>query len=262
MVGPQERRVLVVVPAYNEQATVRAVVRHVRAELPDCELVVVDDGSSDGTVAEARDEGAVVLSLPFNLGVGGAMRTGYRYALRNGYDAVVQVDGDGQHDARDLHALLQALESANIVVGSRFTAGSTYRVRGPRRWAMRLLARAVSRVAKTRLTDVTSGFRATDRLAIELFARSYPAEYLGDTVESLLVAARAGLTVRQVPVGMRPRQAGTPSQSTWAATLYLGRALLALGLAMIRSREAIRPFERSPEPIADLDPSDRAERST
>jgi glycosyltransferase involved in cell wall biosynthesis len=241
-------RVLIVVPAYNEEATIGAVVSEVRAVLPASDVVVVDDGSSDRTARHARDAGANVLQLPFNLGVGGAMRTGYRYAMRHGHHAVIQVDADGQHDPRDLPLLLDALTEANIAIGSRFARAGSYTVRGPRRWAMRALAAVVSRVAGRRLTDVTSGYRAADRRAILLFARSYPAEYLGDTVESLVVAARAGLEVRQVPVSMQRRQAGTASQSPFGATLYLARAVLALALAVIRSREAITPFEPD-EPV-------------
>lgn len=243
-----EQRVLVVIPAYNEESSIRSVVSEVRRAAPTYDVVVVDDGSTDRTAREARAAGADVLTLPFNLGVGAAMRTGYRYALRKGHSVVVQVDGDGQHDAADLQRLVAALDQANVVVGSRFTPGGTYVVRGPRRWAMRVLARTVSRVARDRLTDVTSGYRAADRRAVLLFARSYPAEYLGDTVESLVVAARADMVIRQVPVTMRPRQGGVASQSPLGATLYLLRAMLALSLAMIRSREAITPFEPD-EPV-------------
>lgn len=237
------RRVLVVVPAYNEEHSIRRVVEEVRATAPTYDVVVVDDGSTDRTAREARAGGAAVLNLPFNLGVGAAMRTGYRYALRKGHNVVVQLDGDGQHDAADLERLIAGLASANIVVGSRFTPGGSYVVKGPRRWAMRVLGRTVSRIAGRKLTDVTSGYRAVDRQAVLLFARSYPAEYLGDTVESLVVAARAGLVVEQVPVNMRVRQGGVPSQSPAAATLYLLRAMMALSLAVVRSREAITPFE-------------------
>lgn len=248
-----ELRVLVVIPAYNEESSIRAVVNEVREAAPHYDIVVVNDGSTDRTAREARAAGAAVLTLAFNLGVGAAMRTGYRYALQQGHHVVVQVDGDGQHDSRDIERLIHALADANIAIGSRFASGGSYAVRGPRRWAMRLLAWSVSRVAKNRLTDVTSGYRAVDRRAILLFARSYPAEYLGDTVESLVVAARAGLRIRQVPVTMRPRQGGRASQSPLGATLYLARATLALSLAMIRSREAITPFEpEDPEIFPDM----------
>jgi glycosyltransferase involved in cell wall biosynthesis len=229
------------VPAFNEQDCVGSVVREVTFALPQVHVVVVDDGSRDRTADEARRAGAEVLVLPFNLGVGGAMRTGFLYAERHGYDAVVQVDADGQHDPAQVPLLLDALRDCDVVVGARFAGVGTYRVRGPRRWAMRLLSAALSRSARTPLTDTTSGFRAVDRKAVRLFARHYPAEYLGDTVESLVMAVRAGLAVRQVPVQMRPRAAGVASQSPLKASLYLGRAVLALLLAYIRARHQVTP---------------------
>jgi glycosyltransferase involved in cell wall biosynthesis len=227
-------RVLVVVPAYNEQATVADVVAEVRAAAPDVDVLVVDDCSADRTRERALRTDAQVLSLPINLGVGGAVRAGFRYALRHDYDAVVQVDGDGQHDPRDLPALLAALDDADLVIGARFAGTGEYDVRGPRRWAMRLLARTLSRTTGTRLTDTTSGFRACSRRTVALFARHYPAEYLGDTVETLVIAARAELRVVQVPVAMRPRAGGTPSQSPVKAGVHLLRTCLALALARLR----------------------------
>jgi glycosyltransferase involved in cell wall biosynthesis len=234
--------VLVVIPAYNEERSIAAVINEVRESQPRYDVIVVDDGSADATAFAAREAGADVLTLPFNLGVGGAMRTGYLYAARQGYDAVVQVDGDGQHEASAIELLIRGLFDANVVVGSRFRETRSYRVHGPRRWAMWVLGIVLSRIARTRLTDVTSGFRAADRTAIRLFAKNYPAEYLGDTVESLVVAARTGLIIREVPVPMRARLAGRGSQRSFAAAAYLARALLALVLAMLRSREAIVPF--------------------
>ena len=234
--GAAAAKVLVVIPAWNEQDSVGRVVREVRTALPQARVVVVDDGSRDRTGQEAVVAGATLLTLPFNLGVGGAMRTGYLFASRGDYDAVVQVDADGQHDPAAVPLLLDGLGRANVVIGARFAGSGSYTVRGPRRWAMRLLSVSLSRTAGTRLTDTTSGFRAADRAAVALFARHYPAEYLGDTVESLVMAVRAGLVVRQVPVEMRARTTGTPSQSPLKASLYLGRAVLALGLAFIRTR--------------------------
>ncbi len=223
-------RTLVAIPALNEAATLADVVAEVREAVPQADVLVVDDGSNDGTAQVARAAGAVVLVLPFNVGVGGAMRTAFRYARLHGYDAVVQVDADGQHVPGHIPDLLLALNDASVVIGGRFGAG--YRARGPRRWAMALLARSLSRVCKTTLTDTTSGFRAADAAAISLFADHYPAEYLGDTVESLVMAARAGLVVREVPVRMRPRQGGEASHSPIRATLHLGRAMLALYVAL------------------------------
>ena len=221
---------LVAIPALNEAATLARVVEEVREAVPQVDVLVVDDGSTDGTAQVAAAAGAEVLVLPFNVGVGGAMRTAFRYARLHGYDAVVQVDADGQHVPAHIPELLQALEGASVVIGGRF--GTGYRARGPRRWAMALLARSLSHVCKTPLTDTTSGFRAADAAAISLFADHYPAEYLGDTVESLVMAARAGLVVREVPVQMRPRQGGEASHSPLRATLHLGRAMLALYVAL------------------------------
>ena len=226
-------RTLVAIPALNEAATVAGVVAAVRAAVPDTQVLVVDDGSTDSTGAEARRAGAIVLTLPFNVGVGGAMRTAFLYARENGYDAVVQVDADGQHLPAFIPQLVAALDESSVVVGSRFH-DDDYSVRGPRRWAMRMLATTLSKVCGAPLTDTTSGFRAADRSAIALFARHYPAEYLGDTVESLVIAARAGLRVGEVPVRMQPRQGGSASHSPMRASMYLGRAMLALYVALTR----------------------------
>jgi glycosyltransferase involved in cell wall biosynthesis len=227
--------VLVIVPAWNEEASVAATVLEIREKAPDVDILVVDDGSADRTAERAEAAGARVARLPFNLGVGGAMRTGYRYAQREGYDVAVQIDADGQHDPAFLPRLIARLDQADIVIGARFAhAGDTYRARGPRRWAMVLLAWVLSRVARTRLTDVTSGFRVADRRAIGIFAAHYPAEYLGDTVESLVIAVRTGCRVVQEPVDMRVRAAGQASQSPVRAAVYLVRAIAALALALVR----------------------------
>jgi glycosyltransferase involved in cell wall biosynthesis len=226
--------VLVVVPALNESASIAEVIREVRRELPAVDVLVVDDGSTDGTAALAAAAGARVARLPFNLGVGGAMRLGYRYARDHDYDAVLQIDADGQHDPRYAIRLLAALETADLVIGARFAGEGDYRVVGPRRWAMVLLARVLSRMARTPLRDSTSGFRAANRKVIALFAAWYPVEYLGDTVETLAHAARRGYRIRQVPVAMRRRTAGAPSQSVPRALAYLGRAFAVLTLALIR----------------------------
>ena len=228
------RRVLIIMPALNEAGSIADVVTEVRGELPDVDVLVVDDGSTDDTAARAEGAGAHVARLPFNLGVGGAMRTGYRYAFEHGYDVAIQVDADGQHDPRYVPKLVDALDEADLVIGARFAGVGDYTVRGPRRWAMRMLSFVISRVAKTKLTDTTSGFRACNRELIELFARWYPAEYLGDTVETLVHVARTGHRIGQIPTAMRVRMAGTPSQSPIKATLYLARAGIILLLALIR----------------------------
>ena len=227
---------LIVMPALNEEESVAAVVIEVYAKLPGVSVLLVDDGSTDQTAARARAAGATVISLPFNLGVGGAMRAGFKYALAHGFDNVVQVDSDGQHDPSGVTQLVNALGSADLVLGARFAGEGDYTVKGPRRWAMVVFARIISSLAQTKLTDTTSGFRATGPRAVRLFAGHYPAEYLGDTIESLVIAARAGCTIRQLPVAMRPRAGGVPSHNPFKAAAYLGRAGMALLIALMRPR--------------------------
>ena len=230
----EDRRILVIMPGWNEEAAIGPVIREVRDTLPFVDVLVVDDGSEDATAEVASAAGAIVLTLPYNLGVGGAMRLGYRYACEHGYDVAIQVDADGQHDPVCVPKLIDALEENSLVIGARFAGEGAYRVRGPRRWAMSMLSWVISRMARTKLTDTTSGFKACNRELIELFAEWFPVEYLGDTIEVLVRVIRLGHKVGQVPVTMRERQAGTPSNSPIKATLYLVRAFFILFLAMIR----------------------------
>jgi glycosyltransferase involved in cell wall biosynthesis len=238
-------RVLVVVPALNEEKAVGGVVAEIKALNLDLDVLVVDDGSSDDTTLVARNAGAAVCTLPFTLGVGGAMRTGYRYALQHGYDVVIQIDGDGQHDPTYIPVLLEELRDSDVVIGARFAGVGNYRVRGPRRWAMAILAVVLGRIAKVRLSDVTSGYRAVNLRGIQVFAQHYPSEYLGDTVESLVIAVRSGCTIRQVPVSMRRRTTGRASQGTVRSLVYLARAIAALSLGLIRHWPAVL------EPVAE-----------
>jgi glycosyltransferase involved in cell wall biosynthesis len=228
---------MVVLPALNEEDTVAIVVKEVQGAVPDATVLVVDDGSADRTGQAALEAGAQVVTNPFNLGVGGAMRVGFRVAEAQGYGALLQVDADGQHDARDIGLLLDAFDDEpgpQVVIGARFAGRDYVAVPRARRAAMWILARYLSRVTRTRLTDVTSGFRAHNRAAIELFARSYPADYLADTVESLIIVAEAGGRVHQVPVTMRPRLAGYPSQSPARSAVYLLRVVAFLALSVFR----------------------------
>ncbi len=229
-------KTLVVMPAWNEAASIAPVLADVRRECPDFHIVVVDDGSTDGTADVVRAEGIDVLQLPFNLGVGGAMRAGFHYAKRNGFSRVIQVDADGQHDPSDIRAVLAGLDRADISIGARFADTGDYTVAGPRRWAMVLLSTILSRRAGTRLTDVTSGFRAANQAALDYYVRFFPVEYLGDTVESLAGALQNGLTVTQVPVSMRPRAGGRPSQNFVRSTVYLVRSMFVLSLGIVRGR--------------------------
>jgi len=229
-------RTLVAIPAWNEEGSIAGVIAKVREHRPDADILVVSDGSTDRTADLARQAGATVVVLPFNVGVGGAMRTAFLHASRNGYAALVQVDADGQHEPAELDALVGGLADADIVVGNRFHPSSTYAVRGPRRWAMHLLSWALSRMAGTPLQDTTSGFRSAGPRAIALFAVDYPAEYLGDTVGSLAIALRNGLVVRETAVTMYFREYGRPSKNAIWSALYLGRATLALLVTVLQRR--------------------------
>jgi glycosyltransferase involved in cell wall biosynthesis len=230
---------LVVMPAFNEEAAIGSVIAEVFKALPGVSCLVVDDGSTDRTSQTAREAGALVATLPYNLGVGGAMRVGFNYALAAGFDNVVQVDADGQHDPKSIQLLLDELSEADLVLAGE----GDYEAKGPRRWAMIVLAGLLSRSAGTRLTDTTSGFRASGPRAVQLFAEHYPAEYLGDTLESLVIAARAGFIIRQVPVSMRPRAGGTPSHRPVKAAVFLLRVGVAMLFAFLRPPVVTRPTE-------------------
>jgi glycosyltransferase involved in cell wall biosynthesis len=218
----------VAIPAWNEEGSIGDVIAKVNEHQPDADVLVVDDASSDATSTLAAKAGATVVSLPFNVGVGGAMRTAFLYAQRHGYSALIQVDADGQHDPADLDELIRGLEQADVVVGTRFHPESMYFVGGPRKWAMVMLSKALSRMNRGPISDPTSGFRSAGPRAIELFALEYPADYLGDTVGSLAIAIRHGLTIHEAPVTMYFRQTGRPSKNAMWSALYLGRATLAI----------------------------------
>lgn len=237
--GAQLNQTLIVLPALNESETIAATLTEISQKLPGAHCLVVDDGSTDNTASIARAQGVAVASFPFNLGVGAAMRFGFRYALAHGFCNVIQLDADGQHDPAYVPQLLAQLDRFDLAIGARFAGEGDYRASGPRWWAMRMLAAVISKTARTPLTDTTSGFRASGPRAVAYFAQDYPAEYLGDTIESLVSGLRSGLTVTQVPVAMRARAGGQPSQNAWRSTLFLFRAIVALGFAYVRPRAEI-----------------------
>lgn len=244
-------RVLVAVPALNEAEVIGSVLQNLSATHPLEHVVIVDDGSRDATAQIAREAGARVVSHAINLGVGAAMGTAFKYAVRNGYDAVIQFDGDGQHRPEHIAELVAGLEHADIVIGSRFLDGGTFKSSAARRGVQRLIAGVASAYARTKLTDATSGFRIAGPRALAVFSEHYPVEWLGDTVESIVLATRQHLTVREIPVAMNERAGGVPSQSVFRATLYTGRILFILGLASIRSvPPQLRRLRRSTEVAA------------
>jgi glycosyltransferase involved in cell wall biosynthesis len=218
--------VVVVVPAYDEEACIGQVVADVRGFGYDC--VVVDDASSDRTAAIAEQSGATVIRLPINLGVGGALRAGFRYAVDIGAHTVVQVDGDGQHPTDQIGALLEHLDQGgfDMVVGSRFAPGGVPSPQsGLRRRAIRVLSTTLRRRVGVTITDPTSGFRAIRDPLLRAFASDFPHHYLGDTFEALLVAGRRGYRVAEIPVVMQARQGGQPSAALPASVRAMLRAL-------------------------------------
>jgi glycosyltransferase involved in cell wall biosynthesis len=235
LTGLGELRRVAIVPALNEELTVPRVIDELRAFDAGLVVVVVDDGSVDRTAEVAAAKGAVVLRLPFNLGIGGAVQTGFRFAFEHGFDIAVRVDGDGQHDPAQLARILAPVlrGEADIVVGSRFAAEEGgYRSSRPRRAGIRLLAWVVSRIAGQRVTDTTSGFQALNRRGIALFARDYPHDY--PEVEATVMVIRHRLRLQEVPVSMRERGSGSSSITTLRSIYYMAKVLLALFVGLFR----------------------------
>jgi glycosyltransferase involved in cell wall biosynthesis len=232
----RELRRVAIVPALNEEHTIGSVIAELRAFDPGLDVVVVDDGSADGTSRVARGAGARVLRLPFNLGIGGAVQTGFRFAFEHGYDVAVRVDGDGQHDPSQLGSVLRPVLNgeADIAVGSRFADAATsgYRSSRSRRLGIRLLAWVVSHIVGRRVTDTTSGFQALNREGIALFARDYPHDY--PEVEATVMVFRHRLRLVEVPVEMRERGGGRSSITTLRSVYYMVKVLLAIFVGLFR----------------------------
>jgi glycosyltransferase involved in cell wall biosynthesis len=243
-----DERKLAVVPAYNEAATVGTVVGALHREAPDWDVLVIDDGSTDDTAKVAAAAGARVLSLPFNLGIGGAVQAGFRYAREEDYDLMVQVDGDGQHVASEIPALVRARADEprlDMVCGSRFLSAD-YRYPAPvsRRTGIHLFAFLLSRIVGQRVSDPTSGFRLYNRRAIGLFARDYPHDY--PEVEAVLMLHHHRLTMREVPVLMYERGGGVSSIRSGKSIYYMIKVLLAIGVGLVRRRPVPAPGDAAP----------------
>jgi glycosyltransferase involved in cell wall biosynthesis len=251
------RRVLVVVPAHNETATVADVVTRVRAVGLDC--AVIDDASADDTAARAVAAGARVLRLPVNLGVGGALRTGFRYAVERGYDTVIQCDGDGQHPPEEIPGLLAAADRADLVIGSRFLPGAeSFAIGRNRRLVMHWLSWLVRRRGGVQVADTTSGFRCISQPLLGEFARDFPTHYLGDTFEALIVAARAGYSVLEVPTRIEARPAGVSTAGAFAAMTFTVRATVVVligNTVRVRPRAEAAAPTRQPERLPSSDAS-------
>ena len=215
-----KQNVIVVVPALNEAASIADVLRSLKDH--GCTTVVISDGSVDTTAAIARECGVAVLDLAINLGVGGALRAGFQYACRHGYEAVIQIDADGQHPIDHIDDLICAANDlhADMVVGSRFVNGSaTMQVNGVRRLTMRVLAWSASRATRSPITDSTSGFRLIRQPLLGKFSHLFASNYLGDTYEALIAAGRAGYVVREIAAPIKERSIGESSSSTMQSFL-------------------------------------------
>ena len=229
-------RALAIIPAFNEADAIGKVVDEVLAFDPGLDVLVVDDASHDGTRERARQHGARVLRLPFNLGIGGAVQAGFRYAALKGYDVVVRVDGDGQHDPAELGPLMAVVLSgrADICVGSRFAEGEGYRSSATRRIGIRVLASTVSLLTRQRVTDTTSGFQVLNRKAILLFAQDYPHDY--PEVEAAVMMHKHRLRLLELPVRMRERAAGKSSIRGAHTVYYMAKVMLAILIGALRRK--------------------------
>ncbi|MFC1568425.1 glycosyltransferase family 2 protein [Candidatus Margulisiibacteriota bacterium] len=231
----KDLKILVIIPAYNEEAALPGVIAKIRQRLPQADVLVVNDGSVDATAELARRQGAYVLNLAFNLGIGVAMQAGYQFAQKNGYDIAVQVDADGQHDPAEVHKLIAPLlsgDQADIVVGSRFLTASGFKSTFFRQTGIAIFARLLAMFFGKEITDATSGFRAADRRAIELFSQDYPTDY--PEVEALALAHRHKLMIKEVPVAMGPRLGGRSSITPLRSVYYMIKVPLALFIAWLQ----------------------------
>lgn len=226
------REYLVAIPALNEEETIVQVIMEIKKSFSSLGVVVINDGSTDRTSYLARDAGATVLDMPFNVGVGGAMRTAFQYGLENQYKYVIQFDADGQHDCKSIQSLIEVSSQGDVIVGSRFNSESKFQMSFLRELAVRILRFLVYRSVHSQISDPTSGFRMANQKAMIVFAESYPTAYLGDTVGSLILAGRNGLKVVETNVVMHERQGGKASQNLPKLFFHLLRVVL-LGLLFL-----------------------------
>jgi glycosyltransferase involved in cell wall biosynthesis len=229
-------RVLVIIPAYNEEDSLGRVIRQVREAAPEADIAVVNDGSGDATPEIAEGYGAIVLSLPYNLGIGSAMQTGFMFAHERRYDYAIQVDGDGQHDPGEIPELLAVIRSndADVVVGSRYIEDRGYITPRIRRLGIVILANLISLIVRQRITDPTSGFRVLNRRAIHFCANDYPFDY--PEPESIVTFWRAGIKVREIPVTMNPRYGGQSSITPLRSGYYMVKVIMSIIISLLRQR--------------------------
>ncbi|MDF2926878.1 MAG: glycosyl transferase family protein [Paenibacillaceae bacterium] len=234
-------RMIAIIPAYNEAGSIGGVIAGIRRHQPDMDILVINDGSTDSTSAVARATGcAHVIDLPVNLGIGGAVQTGYLYAHRHGYDIAVQIDGDGQHDPGELEKIIAPVREgrAECCIGTRFGENQGYRSTAARRAGIHYFTWMIRSTTRHRLTDPTSGFRALGRRGISSFAAYYPDDY--PEVEAIVVLLRQGFTVLETPVLMHTRAAGCSSITPLKSMYYMIKVSLAVVMARLREAEKAR----------------------
>lgn len=233
-------RILVMIPCLNEAESIVTVIGRVNAALPDADILVIDDGSTDETAVLAHQAGATVANLPYNLGIGSAMQTGFLYAKEHSYDIAVQVDGDGQHNPHEIVDLLKAFETsdADVVIGSRYIEDRGYITPLVRRIGIIILSAVISVVVRHKFTDTTSGFRASNRRAIEHCAIDYPFDY--PEPEAVVTLTRAGLKLQEIPVTMNPRYGGQSSITPLRSIYYMIKVLLSVMINLLRQPQVIQ----------------------
>ncbi len=238
------KKILVIVPAYNEQANIRNTLKEISSSPLNVDAVVIDDGSTDGTAQEAQAAGARVISLPFNLGIGGAVQTGFQFAYDNGYDIAVQVDGDGQHDAQYLQTIIEPVMSgrADMSVGSRFMPKQErgYRSSFTRRIGIGFFVYLIGVLTGYHVYDPTSGFRAYNKKMIKLFARHYPHDF--PEPEAIVLARRSGAVLVELPVVMRKRQGGASSIRYFKSMYYMMKVTFAILLDTLKTRRMVLDY--------------------
>ncbi|MBW5445512.1 glycosyltransferase [Cohnella sp. CFH 77786] len=227
-------KVCIVIPAFNEEKSIYPVIRDILQLHPDFSVLVVNDGSSDRTAQAAKSAGAHVITLPQNLGIGGAVQTGYRYAAAKGFDVAIQVDADGQHKPGELNKILEPIRqgAADMVIGSRFVDKTGYRSTIGRRTGIRLLSALITLITRQPLKDVTSGFRAANRRIIDLFAEDYSSDY--PEVDSLVMVKKRNFRILEVPVEMEQRQAGRSSITALKSAYYMIKVSLSIMVKSFR----------------------------
>lgn len=226
-------KILVIIPAYNEEKSIAKVIQKLKKDCGQADYVVVNDCSRDATLDVLERCGAEYLNLPLNLGIGGGVQTGYKYALRNNYDVAIQIDGDGQHDTKYLKDVIRPIEegTADIVIGSRFLEKKGFQSSGMRRIGIRFLSWLIRVCCGTKVNDATSGFRAVNRKFIKLYANEYPIDY--PEPEAIVRASLEGARVCEVPVIMKERESGQSSIYAWRSVYYMIKVSLAIILCRL-----------------------------